>query len=267
VQAGTYDNLQLNSAMGDVIDVLEAGPAAPPAAAQITFPEGLELADLVAADGLIMANLGEFDHAELTAALIDLRSEFMPQGNNNLEGFLFPDTYRIEDGDQADERKLLEQMVGSFDSTALELGLEDANERVGLTPYQVVIVASIIEREAKTDADRPKVARVIYNRLAQDMKLEIDATLLYTIGHTETLTQSELETDTPYNTRLYPGLPPTPIAMPGRESLEAALNPADGPWLFYVFYVLQTAEEHFFTDNYDEFLRVKQESIDAGIFE
>jgi UPF0755 protein len=262
VQAGTYDALRENMAMGDVIDVLQLGPAAPPPAAQVTFPEGERLSEL---SPLILSNLGEFDEAELATAYEGLRSTYMPSDSTNLEGFLFPDTYRIEQGDEADERKLLEQMVQRFDEVGAELGLDESEARVGLSPYEVVIVASIIEREAKVPADQPKVAQVIYNRLAQGMNLEIDATLLYGIGHKETLTESDLATDTPYNTRLYGGLPPTPIAMPGRAALEAALNPEPGPWLYYV---LADAEgNHFFTDNYDEFLRVADESREAGIFE
>jgi UPF0755 protein len=148
---------------------------------------------------------------------------------------------------------------------AAAAGIDESAGRVGLTPYEVVIVASIIEREAQKPEDQAKVARVIYNRLALGMNLEIDATLLYGIGHKETLTESDLATDTPYNTRLYPGLPPTPIAMPGQGAIEAALNPEAGPWLYYV---LADAEGgHFFTDDYDEFLRVAQESRDAGLFE
>jgi UPF0755 protein len=265
VQAGTYDSLRENSAMGDVIDTLAVGPAAPPAAARITFPEGVRLAGAnPEVESIILANLSQFDPAELQAALASVRSEYQPPEATSLEGFLFPETYRIEEGDEDDEQKLIEQMVEQFDRVGAELGLSEASARVGRTPYEVVIIASIIEREAKVAEDQPKVARVIYNRLAQGMPLEIDATLLYDIEHTETPTQSELDTDTPYNTRRYPNLPPTPIAMPGRSAIEAALNPDEGPWLYYV---LTADDRHFFTDNYDEFLRVAQESRDAGIFE
>jgi UPF0755 protein len=261
VQAGTYDNLFENSSMGEVIAAFEEGPSAPPAAAQITFVEGLRLSEL---PPIMLSNLTEFDEAELATALTQVRSEFLPPESTNLEGFLFPDTYRIEEGDEADEQALLQQMVERFDAVATEAGYRESESAVGLTPYQLVIVASIIEREAKVAEDRPKVARVIYNRLAQGIPLGIDATLLYAIGHKETLTESDLATDTPYNTRLYPGLPPTPIAMPSQESIEAAINPEPGPWLYYV---LIEDDRHFFTDDFDEFNRVAQESRDAGIFE
>jgi UPF0755 protein len=261
VQAGTYEGLRENSSMGEVIDALEIGPAAPPPAAQITFPEGVRVSEI---EEIIQANLPEFDPDQLHQELNARRSRFLPPDASTIEGFLFPETYRIEEGDEADEGKLVQQMVDQFDEVAATLGLDDAQARVGLTPYEVVTVASIIEREAKVPEDQPKVARVIYNRLAQGMPLEIDATLLYAIGHRETLTESDLATDTPYNTRLYPGLPPSPISMPGEAAIEAALNPEPGPWLYYV---LIEDDRHFFTDDYDEFLRVAQESRDAGIFD
>lgn len=269
VQAGRYEGLRENSAMGEVVSVLEGGPSAPPPAAQVTVPEGLRLSEVTQR---LTNQLPEFDAAELAAALGRLESTYfqwrppeLAGTEQALEGFLFPDTYRIEEGDQADELKLVQQMVQRFERVADELGYPDAPARVGLNPYELLIVASIVEREAKADEDFAKVSRVIHNRLAQGMPLEVDATLLYEIGHTETLTQSQLETDSPYNTRLNPGLPPSPIAMPGRQALEAAMNPEEGPWLYYVL-----AEEdggHFFTDDYDEFLRVAQESRDKGLFE
>ncbi len=262
IQAGTYDALRQRSSMPDVLDVLEAGPAAPPPAGTITLAEGLELRDI---GPQILATFPDLDEGELMAALLATRSTFMPPEVQSLEGFLFPDTYRIEQGDEADEAKLVAQMMGRFDEVATELGYTEAEARTGLSTYQLVIVASLIEREAKVDEDRAKISRVIHNRLAQGMPLGVDATLLYEIGHKETLTESDLATESPYNTRLNPGLPPTPIAMPGRDSLEAAINPAEGPWLYYV--LADVSGAHFFTDDYDEFLRVAQEARDAGIFE
>jgi UPF0755 protein len=96
-----------------------------------------------------------------------------------------------------------------------------------------LIIASLIEEEAKADEDRPKIARVIYNRIANDMPLGIDATVVYALGGDRQLSASDLEIDSPYNTRKFKGLPPTPIAAPGRKSIEAALAPVAGDWLFY----------------------------------
>jgi peptidoglycan lytic transglycosylase G len=105
-----------------------------------------------------------------------------------------------------------------------------------LTPYDVLTIASMIEKEAVAPADRPKVARVIYNRLHLGMTLGIDATIRYAlhIPGTKSLTESELANPTPYNTRLHAGLPPTPIANPGLASMQAAADPAKGPWLYFV---------------------------------
>ncbi len=262
VKAGAYQGLRTNSAMGDVIGVLEEGPAAPPAAAFTTVPEGLRFEEL---NQRLLDGLPELDEAELAAAYGDLESTLRPAGVPSWEGLLFPDTYRIEQGDEGDEAKLLRQMAGRFEEVTTELGYQDAEATTGLSAYELVILASIVEREARVPEDFPKVARVLHNRLAQGMPLEVDATLLYAIGHRETLTQSDLETDSPYNTRLYPGLPPTPIAMPGREALQAAISPVDGPWLYYV--LADEEGRHFFTDDYEEFLRVAEESREQGLFE
>jgi UPF0755 protein len=150
-----------------------------------------------------------------------------------LEGFLFPDTYDF------DRKTTSAQLVGvqlsEFVSKWRTLNLSYARRR-NLTPYDVLTIASMIEKEAVAPTDRPKVARVIYNRLHLGMALGIDATIRYAlhIPGTQSLTQSELANPTPYNTRLHTGLPPTPIANPGLASMQAAANPANGPWLYFV---------------------------------
>ena len=214
-----------------------------------------------------MDALPEFDEAELNSALYggSIRSSFQPEGNINLEGLLFPDTYQVGEDDFEDEAGLVSRMAEQFDDVAAELGYNEAQTRIGLTPYEVIIVASMVEEEARVPEDRAKIARVIYNRIARDMRLEIDATVLYAIQqHTAELTQADLAVDSPYNTRLYKGLPPTPIATPGRASLEAALNPAEGDWLFYV--LADADGSHFFTDSYDEFLNQVNRSRAEGLF-
>lgn len=273
-QAGDYDGLTTNQAMGSVVDRLEAGPL-PPDFTQITFPEGLWLSDV---RSLMLETYPQMSPEEIQVVVGDqftpgsVRSAYQPDGKP-LEGFLFPATYQVSDDDRGDEAKLVQQMVDTFDRTADEVGLADAPARLAgqvgeleLTPYEVLIVASIIEEEAGTPADKPKIARVVYNRLLRNMTLGIDATVLYAIGeHKETLTQSDLQVDSPYNTRLYRGLPPTPIASPGRESIEAALNPEDGNWLYYV--LVDEEGNHFFTNDFDEFNRVAEESRQKGLFE
>src|SRR5439155_12337626 len=114
--------------------------------------------------------------------------------------------------------------------------------------YEVVVVASMIEREAKFEEDRGKIATVMYNRLAKGMPLQIDATVEYALGTYKTrLTFDDLKVQSPYNTYLHKGLPPTPIASPGLASIEAALSPAKGSWLYYV--VCDSQGHHAFTSS------------------
>ena len=128
---------------------------------------------------------------------------------------------------------------------------------MGLNPYQVLVVASLIEREVVLDAERPMVAAVIYNRLRKDMLLQIDATVQYALPEwKEALTYEDLKVPSPYNTYLHKGLPPTPICSPGLASIMAALEPAE---VDHLFYVATGDGGHFFTADYDEFLRVKEE--------
>jgi UPF0755 protein len=139
------------------------------------------------------------------------------------------------------------------------MGLDQAQDKVGLSPYQVITMASMIEREAKLPEDRPKIARVIYNRLDANQRLEIDASLEFGLGiKGKALTASQLKSDSPYNLRKVAGLPPTPIGAPGQSSLEAALNPADGDWLYWVTTDLESQTTKF-AETYEEFLRYKAE--------
>jgi UPF0755 protein len=155
-------------------------------------------------------------------------------------------------------------LVAQLDQVMTELDVASAQERFNLTPYEVLIAASLIEEETKVDEERPMVARVIYNRLSQGIPLGIDATSRYEAELAGRDRESiDFESDSPYNTRRNAGLPPTPIAAPGRASIEAALNPAEGPWIFYV---LEDAEgNHFFTDSNSEFLAAKERCRQAGL--
>ncbi len=136
---------------------------------------------------------------------------------------------------------------------------------MGFTPYEVLTVASMVEEEAKVPGDRPKIARVLYNRLAKGMTLGVDATVEYAIGQrVVNLTKSQLATTSPYNTRLHAGLPPTPISSPGRASLEAALNPTAGDWLYYVLAAPDGSQ--YFTASYSDFQRQTAKSRAEGLF-
>jgi UPF0755 protein len=159
---------------------------------------------------------------------------------------------------------VLQQMVAELDATMAGLEVESAQERFNLTPYEILVVASLIEEETKIPEERPMVARVIYNRLRQGIPLGIDATSRYE-AEVEGRDRGDIDftSSSPYNTRRVKGLPPTPIASPGRASIEAALNPADGPWTFYV--LEDEAGHHFFTDSNSEFLAAKDRCEDAGL--
>ena len=150
-----------------------------------------------------------------------------------LEGFLFPDTYNFDR--KTTSTQLVNVQLQEFTAKWATLNLSYARSKK-LTPYDVLTIASMIEKEAVAPGDRGKVARVIYNRLHLGMTLGIDATIRYAlhIPGTKSLTQSELANPTPYNTRLHAGLPPTPIANPGLASMQAAADPAKGTWLYFV---------------------------------
>lgn len=245
--AGDYTFNQ-NSAMGDAVAVLERGPALA-SFDNITIPEGLTVAEVVREVGesgvVAGARFGEL------VASGAFRSRYQPPEVAVLEGLLFPDTYRLEEGE--DEEDLLNRMIATLDATAQELGYDDALARTGRTPYEVLVIASLIEAEAKIDEDRAKISRVIYNRLDEPMSLGIDATVYFALGRRGgSLTKTDLDVDSPFNTRKFAGLPPTPIALPGRASLEAALNPEPGPWLYYV--LADASGIHAFSEGYDEFL-------------
>ena len=232
-QAGNYV-LSENMAVWQAKDVLLAGPVPGLAddAIRVVLPEGLTLAQIQAE---LLEQLPTFDAEELTRALAfpPIRSQHQPT-NSTLEGMLFPDTYLLDSATAEDEAALIIRLINQFDSVATEVGLDTAPDAVGITPYEAVIVASLIEREALIEEDRAKIARVIYNRLAANWPLQIDAAVRYAVNKpSDPLTRADLNVDNPYNVYNRTGLPPGPIAAPGRQSLIAALNPADGFWLFY----------------------------------
>jgi UPF0755 protein len=264
-QAGAY-RMQLNSSFTEAIDALEEG-ALPPNAILITVPEGLTLPQTLARLADPEDGVEGFTAEGLQAAIRDpaSRSSILPADQPSLEGTLFPESYQVEEGDT--EAIVIQRMVAQLDSTLTELDIEARAQALGLSPYQLLTVASLIEEEAGTDEDRPRVARVVYNRLAEEMPLQIDATSCYVKNEPGgcALTEADLALDSPYNTRNRQGLPPTPIASPGRSSIEAALNPADGDWLYYVLDAEADDGSHFFTADYDEFVEARQRCAEAGL--
>lgn len=256
--AGDY-TFRENSSMDEAVAVLDDGPALADFA-NVTIPEGLTLGEVAGA----VSDAGFLDGGRFLdlAASGEYRSDYQPAGVANLEGLLFPETYRLEEGE--DEVVLLTRMVETLDATARELGYDDAQARTGRSAYEVLIIASLIEAEARVDEDRAKISRVIYNRLAEPMSLGIDATVYYALGRRGgSLTRSDLDVDSPYNTRKFAGLPPTPIAIPGRASLDAALNPEPGPWLYYV--LADESGVHAFSEGYDEFLANVASAREKGL--
>ena len=226
VQAGSYA-LHRHDSFGNVVGTLGQGPSAD----RIMIPSGATLADVAARVGHLPGHSGAGFLAAAGSGRV--RSVFSPPGSTSLEGLIQPATYSFKPG--TDDLTIVGQMVAAFDSEANAIGLAQQAARLKITPYQAVIVASIIEREAKIPVDEGRVAQVIYNRLAKGMPLQLDSTVVYALGgHLTTLTKPDFSVASPYNTYRVPGLPPTPIANPSQASLTAALNPTPGPWLYFV---------------------------------
>lgn len=255
--AGEY-TFRRDQSYDSVIDTLDKGPVVQ--VVRLTIPEGFTVKQVADRVGRMPNRSGE--RFLQLAQSGQVRSQFQPAGSTNLEGFLLPETYEFDPDD--DELAILTRLVQAFDGTATQLGLDQSQARVGLTPYETIIVASMVEEEAKLAEERGKVARVVYNRIERGETLGIDATLRYGLNRpTEPLRQSDLASDNPYNTRKFKGLPPTPIASPGRLSLEAALNPTPGPWFFYV--LADRDGRHAFAVTITEFNRYKAEAQAKGL--
>jgi UPF0755 protein len=196
----------------------------------VTIPEGFTAAAIVAriaADTPISA-------ASLQAALHNPSSLGLPSyANGHVEGFLFPATYDVQPGETATQ--VLSAMVTRFGQAAKQAGLTAGAQHLGLTPYDVVILASIVQREGRLVADYPKIAEVFLNRIKDGMRLDSDATLYYILGPNHgPLTKTDLAINSPYNTRLNTGLPPTPINSPGQAALDAVIHHATGSLLYFV---------------------------------
>ena len=261
-QAGFFVFRQ-NSSFDDAVAVLDQGPR-PPQLDRLTIPEGLTIPEIVARLASPETGVEGWDAAAIQAAIDDpqIRSRFQPADQPSMEGMLFPDTYEIVD--ETDERAFVQRLVTQLDENLLALDVEARAAELGVTPYQIVVVASLIEEESRVPEERAKVARVIYNRLAEGIPLGIDATSRYE-AEIEGRSREDLDftSDSPYNTRRVAGLPPTPIAGAGRASLEAALNPEPGPWIYYV--LADEQGNHFFTESAQEFQRAKQECAAKGL--
>ncbi len=209
--------------MGNLMQVLATPPEQ--TFTSVTFPEGFTVSKMANRLAGRVPRLLASDFLRVTSDG-SVRSELQPEGVTSLEGLLFPDTYQVSNGESA--AQVAARMVAMMERVGRQEDIVVKGYVQGLTAYQVMIVASMVEREAKVDADRPLIARVILNRLRMGMPLQIDATLFY--QQDPALPFAQLKAiDTLYNTYLYTGLPPTPIANPGRASIQAVLDPAPTP--------------------------------------
>jgi UPF0755 protein len=195
----------------------------------VTIPEGYTAREIARTlGGRALGDAGAYDRVFLHDGGIELGGSRTP----NLEGYLFPSTYLIPTGDSP--RGVAKILVDQF-RRELPADAAARAKALGRSLPEIVTIASLIEREGKADEDRPLIASVIYNRLRLGMPLEIDASIEYTFPeHHDVITKRDLEIDSPYNTYRHNGIPPTPIANPGKASLDAAFQPAKSDYLYYV---------------------------------
>jgi UPF0755 protein len=229
---------------------------------RVVFPEGFtreQMAERVAAVGRIAERKRGRKVKLSSSAYLAATRRPRPElgfGRRPLEGFLFPATYDF--AVRTTSAQLVAKQLEAFRRNWSKVDLGYARSK-NLTPYDVLIIASMVEKETLSPDERQLVAAVIYNRLHQRMPLQIDATVRYGlhIPPTESIRESQLESDNPYNTRKLPGLPPTPIANPGLASLQAAAHPRRVNYLYFVR--KPDKKHHFFTASFAEFERYKAE--------
>jgi UPF0755 protein len=226
---------------------------AAPQQLRVTLPEGLTTAEMARVAGSSSPLITRRGYLRAAGAA-KLPAGFGRPGSP--EGFLFPDTYFVFETDPA--VALVEKQLEDFRAKWQKVDLRYARSK-NLTPYDVLTIASMIEKEAAVDSERTLIAAVIYNRLHARMPLGIDATIRYALDvpGTRSLTNADLHNPTRYNTRLYRGLPPTPIANPGLASMQAAAHPARVGYLYFV--AKPDKQHHYFTASFDDFNRYKAE--------
>jgi uncharacterized YceG family protein len=252
LRSGTY-HLQYGMSYGSVLAALTK---APPAAkvTQLTLIPGKsrgQIDALLRSQKIKGSYLAETRHSPL----LNPAKYGAPRNAPSLEGFLFPSTYQLFAPIKLSQ--LIAKQLQAFKQNFATIKLRYA-ERHHLTPYDVLIIASMIEGEAATEQDRRDVASVIYNRLRDRMPLQLDATTRYAVdNYTEPLTDAQLNSKSPYNTRNHTGLPPTPIDDPSLASIQAAANPANTNYLYFVVKPCGNGAE-VFTGNYQQFLKDSQ---------
>lgn len=218
--------------------------------ARVTLPEGLRLDETLKR----LATKAKLPIKDLERELKTAGSLGLPgYAKANAEGFLFPATYDVPP--DATAASVLKQLFASYNRAADQAGVSRTNR----TPYEIVVIASLVEAEARNAGDFAKVARVVYNRLDQGMPLQFDSTVNYALNaDKQIVTNQDLGVNSPYNTYKHTGLPPGPINSPGLAAMKAAVNPAPGNWLYFVTTNPKTGETKF-TADYNEFIRFKNE--------
>lgn len=255
LKAGIY-TFEGRYSVGNVVSDLVIGGA--PMGLKLTIPEGYTLAQIgekVAETGVVTAE--DFLSACQNG---DYPYDYLPgkDVSDRLQGYLYPETYFIDQG--ATGEAIVGQMLAEFDKQLTEEWRSQLESR-GLSMYDWITMASIIEREAVVSEDRPVISGVFYNRLGQNMKLQSCATVQYALGEVKpVLTYEDIAIDSPYNTYIHEGLPPGPICSPGHESLAASLYPAETD---YIYFVAKKDGSHVFSVTYEEHMQAKN-AIDRG---
>ncbi len=221
----------LNITAQEALNALRGGPAAEIPDIKLLLPPGLTLAAIADRVGKLPGKSKDRFLQVANSGVV--RSAFESEGVNSLEGLTWPDTYLV--GANETEDQILYKIVVEFDKHATEAGLQNVQSPVGLSPYQVLVAASLIQAESGSDADSPLISAVIVNRLRDKMLLQIDATLCYAKGGCPPVpVDADKKIDSPYNTYKVAGLPPTPIETVTAGALAAAINPAVAAYKYYV---------------------------------
>ncbi len=256
-QAGTYA-LAPSMTLSEIAEIIISGKTN-----NITFtiPEGYtiyQMADKLSEEGIV-------DREKFVSLLTDgnFSYDFLSDaqsGKNHLEGYLFPETYTVEFG--ADEETIINTMLNQFDTVFTE-EFKARAEELGYSLNEIMVIASIIERETQVDEERGKVSSVIYNRLKEGMPLQMCSTVQYILGEQkEILSNADTQIESPYNTYINQGLPPGPICCPGLASIEAALYPDETDYLYFVVSDKLDGTQKFSSD-YNQFLKDKEDYYNA----
>ena len=252
IQAGEYE-LETSMTPKDILDALVSGKTL---LHKVVIPEGSNIHKI----GEILENAGLVSQGDFTKAATDPRFvEALGLEGSTFEGYLFPETYHFPKG--VTPQEVIRKMVSGFRSVFTPAWAERA-QSMGLSVHEVVTLASMVEKETGNPAERPLIAGVFFNRLKRGMRLESDPTVIYGMSDFDgNLTREDLETPNPYNTYLIKGLPPGPIANPGRASLEAVLHPSEEP---YLYFVSKNDGTHHFSRTFDEHKKMVQRYQGGG---